>query len=188
MRPRSLPSMTLSENTAGRILGCRADMWLDERLFRLPGLNQAPLYHSQPPSGPMMNAFYSGQTAPMKGQRKHSGCPAQERRYGDGRVTGGNDPTTPFNKKEIELLDGLAGHISLALVASHRFLVEQWRIEQLTLVRRVSAEIANVFDMNELTRRVAKLIQSTFQYYYVAIFTSWTGPGRGLPLPAQCWS
>ena len=60
------------------------------------------------------------------------------------------------------------GHVSLALVAAHRFSVEQWRIEQLTLVRRVSAQIANVLDLDELTRRVTKLIQRTFNYYYVA--------------------
>ena len=75
-------------------------------------------------------------------------------------------------------------------MASHRFVVEQWRIEQLTLVRRVSAQIANVFDLDELTRRVTKLIQRTFHYYYVAIFTreperealnfrSSAGPERG---------
>ena len=63
------------------------------------------------------------------------------------------------------------GHVSLALVAAHRFAVEQWRIEQLTLVRRVSAQIANVLDLDELTRRVTKLIQRTFNYYYVAVFT-----------------
>ena len=190
MRAASLTSQhDLIVSTAGRILGCRADMWLDERLFRLPGLNQAPLYNTQPPSGPMMNAFYSGQTAPIRGQRKHLAVPLKN----GGTVMGAlqvERSNQPFNKKEIELLDGLAGHISLALVASHRFLVEQWRIEQLTLVRRVSAQIANVFDLDELTRRVAKLIQRTFQYYYVAIFTreqdrealhfrSSAGPERG---------
>ena len=80
-------------------------------------------------------------------------------------------PARPFRRKEIEILEGLVGHVSLALVAAHRFAVEQWRIEQLTLVRRVSAQIANVLDLDELTRRVTKLIQRTFNYYYVAIFT-----------------
>jgi len=80
-------------------------------------------------------------------------------------------PVRPFRPKEIEILEGLVGHVSLALVAAHRFSVEQWRIEQLTLVRRVSAQIANVLDLNVLTRRVTKLIQRTFNYYYVAIFT-----------------
>ena len=95
-----------------------------------------------------------------------------------------------FKKNEIELFAGLAGHISLALVASHRIVVEQWRIEQLTLVRRVSAQIANVLDLEELTQRVTKLIQRTFHFYYVAIFTlesgseelhfrSSAGPSRG---------
>jgi hypothetical protein len=63
------------------------------------------------------------------------------------------DPTCPSEKKR-ELLESLGGHISLALVASHRFVIEQWRIEQLTLVCRVSAQIANVFNLEVLTRRV----------------------------------
>ena len=52
--------------------------------------------------------------------------------------------------------------------------MDQWRTEQLTLVRLVSAQIANVLDLDVLTRRVTKLIQRTFHYYYVAIFTHTT--------------
>jgi sigma-B regulation protein RsbU (phosphoserine phosphatase) len=40
----------------------------------------------------------------------------------------------------------------------------------------VSAQIANVIDLDVLTRRVTKLIQRTFNYYYVAVFTN--KPGR----------
>ena len=85
------------------------------------------------------------------------------------------DQSLAFKKKEIETLEEMAGHVSLALVGSHRAAVEKWRIEQLTLVRRVSAQIANVLDMDELTRRVTKLIQRTFNYYYVAVFTHQAG-------------
>src|SRR5450759_3085378 len=49
-------------STTRRILGGKADLWLDERQFRLPGLNQAALFPSQPPSGPMTEAFSTGIT------------------------------------------------------------------------------------------------------------------------------
>ncbi|HEX7620804.1 MAG TPA: GAF domain-containing protein [Anaerolineales bacterium] len=175
--------------TTGHILGCQADLWLDGRLFRLPGINQVPVFPAQPPSEQMMKAFSSGLTASTDGSKTLLAVPLKN---GD-LVMGAlqvERSSSPFRKKDIELLDGLAGHISLALVASHRFVVEQWRIEQLTLVRRVSAQIANVFDLDKLSRRVTKLIQRTFHFYYVAIFTlepglealhfrSSAGPERG---------
>ena len=171
------------------ILGGRVDLWLDERLFRLPGLYQAASYPLQPPPGPMTKAFLTGLGVSLEGQKSLLAAPLKN----GGMVMGAlqvERTAPPFRKKEIELLDGLAGHISLALVASQRFAVEQWRIEQLTLVRRVSAQIANVFDLDKLTRRITKLIQRTFHYYYVSIFTnepgvealnfrSSAGPNRG---------
>ena len=39
------------------------------------------------------------------------------------------------------------------------------------MVRTVSAQIANEPDIDELARKVTALIQSTFKYYYVGIFT-----------------
>ena len=57
------------------------------------------------------------------------------------------------------------------MFASHRAEVEQFRLRQLNLVRAVSTQIANVLDLDELSKRVTKLIQTTFNYYYVAIFT-----------------
>jgi sigma-B regulation protein RsbU (phosphoserine phosphatase) len=190
MRAASLTSQhDLIVGSTARILASKVDLWLDERLFRTPGLNQAALYQPQPPNETMMKAFFTGLAASPEGQKKILAVPLKS----GGLVMGVlhvERSDSPFRKNEIDLLDGLVGHISLALVASHRFVVEQWRIEQLTLVRRVSAQIANVFDLDELTRRVAKLIQRTFHYYYVAIFTrepgsdalnfrSSAGPERG---------
>ncbi len=76
-----------------------------------------------------------------------------------------------FKKDELDLLVGLAGVIGVSLLASHRVAVEGFRLNQLNLVRDVSSQIANVLELDELTKRVAELIQQTFQYYYVAIFT-----------------
>ena len=61
--------------------------------------------------------------------------------------------------------------VAANLSSFHRAEVEQFRIAQLELVRAVSAQIANVLDLDELARRVTDLIQRTFNYYYVAIFT-----------------
>ena len=71
----------------------------------------------------------------------------------------------------MDLLEGLANVISVGLFASHRVAVERFRLNQINLVREVSAQIANVMDVDELARRVTELIQGTFHYYYVGIFT-----------------
>ena len=61
--------------------------------------------------------------------------------------------------------------ISVSLIASHRLAVERFRLNQLNLVREVSAQIAHTLSVNELAQRVTELIQQTFHYYYVALFT-----------------
>jgi serine phosphatase RsbU (regulator of sigma subunit)/putative methionine-R-sulfoxide reductase with GAF domain len=76
-----------------------------------------------------------------------------------------------FTAEELDLLKGLAGIIAVSLIASHRIAVERFRLNQLNLVREVSAQIANVMNVDQLARRVTELIQQTFHYYYVAIFT-----------------
>ena len=76
-----------------------------------------------------------------------------------------------FARRELTFLEGLARTASIALIAWHRVNVERWRLGQLGLVRTVSAQIANEPDIDELARKVTRLIQSTFKYYYVGIFT-----------------
>ena len=83
-----------------------------------------------------------------------------------------NRPKGPaFKKDELNLLEGIASVVSVGLVASHRVAVERFRLNQLNLVREVSAQIANALSVSELASRVTELIQKTFHYYYVAIFT-----------------
>ena len=77
----------------------------------------------------------------------------------------------PFTPLEIKLLDGLALQAGIALRADRQNAIERWRVEQLSLVRQVSAQIADVRDLDELSRRVTSLVLDTFDYYYVAIFT-----------------
>ncbi len=92
-----------------------------------------------------------------------------------GLVLGALQVTRPrgpnFSKEEIELIESLASIVAIGLYASHRAEVERFRLGQLNLVRQVSAQIANVLNVDELAQRVTELIQKTFNYYYVGIFT-----------------
>ncbi len=166
-------------SAAEALFGGRADLWLDEGLFRLPGLNQDPLFPPYPPDEFMRHAYETGEP----GCQDDSPATAavfplrhKDLLLGVLRLERPNGP--PFRKADLELLDGFTGHAALALTTAHRIAVEQWRIEQLTLVRKVGAQIANVSDVDELMRRVSGLIQKTFKVYFVAVFTCEVGRER----------
>lgn len=76
-----------------------------------------------------------------------------------------------FTRQDCELIEGISSYAAVALQLSRQVTLKNWRYEQLTLVRSVSAQIANVTDLDELCNRVTKLIQSSFDYYSVAVYT-----------------
>ena len=80
-------------------------------------------------------------------------------------------PEQTFSPEELDTLNGLANYAAVAMQVMRNTALKNWRYEQLTLVRSVASQIANVTDLKELCARVTRLIQETFRYYYVAIFT-----------------
>ncbi|HXF86637.1 MAG TPA: GAF domain-containing protein [Anaerolineales bacterium] len=162
-----------------RLLRCQADVWLDESLFRLPNMEEKPLFPPRPLSPGMQRALKLGRLCIKQkrgGNRAASrgtwaAIPLEDQglMLGALQVIRPNGPD--FRKDELHLLEGLAGIIAVSLIASHRVAVERFRLNQLNLVRQVSAQIAHVLDVDELARRVTELIRQTFHYYYVAIFT-----------------
>lgn len=77
--------------------------------------------------------------------------------------------------QELDYLEGFSAHAAVALMVNRQVAVKNWRFEQLMLVRKVGAQIANMLDVDELANRVTGLIQNTFKYYYVSIYTLETG-------------
>jgi phosphoserine phosphatase RsbU/P len=80
-------------------------------------------------------------------------------------------PGNPITAQNLDLLECLAGHAAVALEISRQARIKNWRYEQLSLVRSVSSQIANLLNLNQICTRVTELIQKAFNYYYVAIFT-----------------
>ncbi len=164
---------------AARLFKGDVDLWLDENLFRLPDAREETVFPSYPDSQAITRALKSRGllTNLQKGRRKGgsrerwASIPLRNRETTLGAIQVIRPHGPDFVKEELDLLVGLAGVIGLSLVASHRVAVEEFRLNQLNLVREVSAQIANVLDLNELAERVTQLIQQTFHYYYVAIFT-----------------
>ncbi len=161
-------------NMTSRLVDGKADLWLDEGLFRLPGWDEALSFPAKPPLDGMQEAVEKGRTC-VRGVDSASppwvALPIEDQ----GIILGALQVTRPdgseFTPAELDLLEGLASIVAIGLYASHRAAVERLRLDQLNLVRQVAAEIVSVLDLDELARRVTEQIQKTFHYYYVAIFT-----------------
>jgi phosphoserine phosphatase RsbU/P len=154
------------------------ELWLQENLFRLPNLEESPLFPEQPSLQGMQRALKAGKvrTKQKRGRNNVSratwaAVPIVEQGIVLGALQVSRADGPEFKQDELDLLERLAGVISVSLIASHRLAVERFRLNQLNLVREVSAQIANVLKVDELARRVTELIQQTFHYYYVAFFT-----------------
>lgn len=162
-----------------RLIDGAVDVWLNEKVFRLPDWDSQLIFPVQPSKGGMRLAIKAGRITTQKVLKKKktasrltfASVPLEDQ----GVTLGALQITRPkgpvFSAEELNLLQGLAQIVAINLLASHRAEVEQFRLRQLNLVREVSTQIANVLNVNELATRVTQLIQKTFNYYYVAIFT-----------------
>ena len=179
----SAPSLSAQRDIivgiTSRLIGGAVEVWLREGLFHLPTLVEGSLFPEEPTLAGMVRAMkaHDLRTKKQRGMKTKApretwaAVPLEEQ----GMLLGAIQVTRPkgpeFTSEELDSLKGLAGVIAVSLVAAHRIAVERFRLNQLNLVREVSAQIANVMNVDELSRRVTELIQQTFHYYYVAIFT-----------------
>ena len=159
------------------------DVWLCEKVFRLPILKEENVFPEEPELQGMQRAIKAEHvlTKQLRARSTKKGTLAVRETWaavpiieqgillGALQVTRTQGPE--FRQAELDLLERLAGAVAVSLIASHRVAVERFRLNQLNLVREVSAQIANVLNLDELASRVTELIQQTFHYYYVAIFT-----------------
>jgi serine phosphatase RsbU (regulator of sigma subunit)/putative methionine-R-sulfoxide reductase with GAF domain len=156
---------------ARRLVEGRVSLWLDENLFRLPDREFIPLFSHEPPLGGLRRSWQNGQIhrSDKKAKNQWISLPIADQ----GMVMGALQVSREysFSPEELDLLEGLSSIVAIGLYSSHRAAVERFRLGQLNLVRQVSAQIANVLEIDQLARRVTDLIQKTFNYYYVAFFT-----------------
>ena len=160
-----------------RLVAAEVDVWLHESLFRLPDWDEVQLFPPEPELDEMREAFHSGKPVVRTSSSLDdsneicAAFPLEDQGFTLGVLHVSHNDKDTFSKEELDLLEGLADVISVGLFAAHRVGVERFRLNQINLVREVSAQIANVMDVDELARRVTELIQQTFHYYYVGIFT-----------------
>lgn len=160
------------QDIAVELTGGQAQLWLDEAYFRLPDWMESGQFPPAPAEKTARRAREKRRVVRATQDSQDTlSLPILPQDLLFGVLTVRRAAKDPFTRREIQLLDGLARQAGIALVAAHRIAVERFRLEQLHLVRSVASQVANVPDVDELASRVTRLIQLTFKYYYVAIFT-----------------
>ncbi|MGD8245692.1 MAG: GAF domain-containing protein, partial [Anaerolineae bacterium] len=166
-QPQVATQRELILQAASTLTGGEATLWLSAPRHELREAKGLPL-PPQPSSATMRRALESANTA-IEGSTIGIPLLAPQGVVGVLEVSRPEGPL--WGDDEVALLQGLATQAVAALQASRQIAVERWRLEQLSLVRRASAEVANVLDLDELARRVVDLVLRSFEYYYVALFT-----------------
>lgn len=177
----------ISEVVSG-LLSARACVWLASPIYPLPGTPEMETLPDAPDIPALVSEVYSARkmlcavtgTNPEAEDctpQDDSNGPmaaavpllANDSLHGVVYVERPNGP--PFSERDFSLLEGLVAHAAAALETTRQEALKNWRYEQLSLVRSVSAQIAGASHLDELYSRVTRLIQETFSFYYVAIFT-----------------
>jgi len=157
--------------TAASHLDGEVGLWLNEAAFRLPDWVES-LFPPEAPTEFIRQAHAAGKTVQKQMEETAwVAIPFRHEEVGLGVLHVHRLARGKFTRRELRFLEGLTRTASIALIAWHRVNVERWRLGQLGLVRTVSTQIANEPDIDALARKVTRLIQSTFKYYYVGIFT-----------------
>lgn len=165
--------------TVSSLLNAKVRIWLSRPAYPLPGspdLEIETLPEAQ--ATPLAHQAFAG--SKIVRQEDSDGEPSGTRSVAVPLITNENllgvvqldRPSGPaFSDSEIDLLEGIMIHAASAMEVTRQRALKNWHYEQLSLVRSVSAQIANLRDPNELYNHITQLIRQTFDFYYVAIFT-----------------
>ena len=77
-----------------------------------------------------------------------------------------------------EFLTAASGYFAKIFEITRLHRLKDWRKEQLTLMRSVNSEIVQLHDQQELFSKITQLIQSTFKFYFVALYTADSASSR----------
>jgi len=161
--------------TATRLLGGQATLWLSDVLLRLPGSGKMRASAAEPPS-PLMRRAVEMRRSCCDGPTQESPAAAiavpiscRDSLLGVLQI---QRPVGPaFRVEELDLAEGLADQSAIAFQITRQMTIERWRSEQLALVCTVSAQVANILDLDRLFEEVVTLIRECFNFPCVRLFT-----------------
>ncbi len=176
--PNTLSLAQKLEATVNKKLNCSSKLWLCEPYYPLPGEPAIDTLPSSKSPQLVQTTFQQKITSsnpPATSENKDSvfeiAIPLTTRDDTLGIFYISRHPSHPFTSLEIEYLEGLASFTVVSMQINRQITLKNWRYDQLALVRSVSSQIANQLDLDELCKKVTNLIQCTFNYYYVGIYT-----------------
>jgi sigma-B regulation protein RsbU (phosphoserine phosphatase) len=79
---------------------------------------------------------------------------------------------SPLSEEHKEFLATAGSYFAKIFDATRLHKLKEWRKEQLTLMRSVNSEIVQLRDQQELFQKITQLIQTTFKFYFVALYTA----------------
>ncbi len=180
-QPNAIAQINLIQQTAEKLLGAVVRVWLLPPFYPLPGQPEVPLLDQTAPAIVHQAAkdqqfichSIGGQSTPCTQdcEPRLAAMPLLTQDFVLGILLAERMSGAPFRKEELNFLEGLASHAAMSMQISRQVTLKNWRSEQLALVRSVSAQIANILDLDQLCQQVSNNIQETFGYYSVAIFT-----------------
>ena len=178
---RQPDSLSLSQFFAAHIeetLACKAELWLVEPFYPLPGEPPVKTLPNDPAPLLVEACYKTKKPSYAKAQKRTRGknpdevsLPVITQDSLMGVLHATRQAENPFSAADIEILKQLIAVAALAMQVNRQASLKNWRYDQISLVRSVTSQIANVFDLDELCRRVTNLIQCTFDYYHVGIYT-----------------
>ncbi len=155
-------------------LQARAEFWCARPAYPLPYEPDVPLLPNARAAAVVRKA-HEDQTVQIRksgpGKNTQAALPLVTQGVLLGVLLVERSSDDPFRSEDLTFLTGVANHAAVAMQTMRQISLKNWRFDQLALVRTVSARIANQRNLEELCRQVTGLIQETFDFYFVSIFT-----------------
>jgi len=180
-QPHAAAQCRLIADTLKLLLGCEAQVWLSEPSYPLPGEPDAPTLADAAIPQLVRQVALSRKPACQTAENaavcepnlapRVVAFPILSQDALLGVIYAQRTQAAPFRPEEWNFFEALAAHAGVAMQSTRQTALKNWRHEQLALVSSVSAQVANLTDLDLLCRQVTRLILDTFHYYHVAVFT-----------------
>lgn len=182
-----------------RLLGGRAALWFAKPAFPFPGDPEYQLLPDDVPAdSPLLQAASGSMTLYLVDGVWQATAPAPhpqlqgliipffEKGQTIAVVQYEAEEGTILNIASASWIVSFASILETALISLRQLRLRQWLHEQLRLVHEVTAQTASVLDVDQYALQVVELIQRTFKYYFVSLFTL-DAESETLHLRAAVW-
>ena len=176
--PDTLSMVNKLQETIDGKLSCISKLWLCEPFYPLPGEPSVDTLPQTNVPSLVLTAFSEKKIAKTSNKAKNIlaqiyeiAIPVTTRDNTLGIFHLIRPEVKPFTSDEINYINGLIAFVAVSMQVNRQVTLKNWRYDQLSLVRSVSSQIANELDLDELSKKVTSLIQCSFDYYHVGLYT-----------------